>query len=88
MSSKELRKSRRAYKVAEDDAYEEEEGILYAPGIDHYRKYNFSFENSFQNSIFLVSLGPYIFTTQPLAFKFSQSNLHTYSSRRNCREIC
>ncbi|XP_044593326.1 uncharacterized protein LOC123271157 [Cotesia glomerata] len=34
MSSKEARKSRRADKVAENDAYEEDEGILYAPGID------------------------------------------------------
>ena len=34
MTSKEARKSRRAEKVAENDAYEEYEGILYAPGID------------------------------------------------------
>ena len=34
MTSKEARTSRRAEKVAENDAYEEDEGILYAPGID------------------------------------------------------
>ena len=34
MTSKEARKSRRAEKVAENDAYEEDEGIWYAPGID------------------------------------------------------
>ena len=34
MTSTEARKSRRAEKVAENDAYEEDEGILYTPGID------------------------------------------------------
>lgn len=58
MSSKEARKSRRADKVAENDAYEEDEGILYAPGIDDWRKYKFTYENLLLNfkRVFLKTL--------------------------------
>ena len=45
MTSREARKIRRAEKVAENDTYEQDKGILYAPGIDDYFQYEFTDKN-------------------------------------------
>ena len=65
------------HKVAENDAYEEDEGILYASGIDNWRKYKFTYENWLLNFkrvllkiVWLVGPGPNFFSTEPNAFKF------------------